>query len=140
MNGRTLRTTLDLLHPCQPDITKAEARRQKNYNAHTRPHQFSPEDTVWARNFQQGPRWIAGNIEATIGRVTCKMKIDGKDVYWRRHVNQLRTRLTSLPLTMNSDSEPPQSDPASITSHTVQPPTLCRSARIRRPRQVWVST
>ena len=97
LNGRRLRTTLDLLHPCQPDITKAEARRQKNYNAHTRPRQFSSGDTVWARNFQQGPRWIAGTIETTIGRVMCKVKIDGKDMHWRRHVNQLRTRLTSLP-------------------------------------------
>ena len=70
----------------------------------------------------------------------CKVKIEGKDVIWRRHVNQLRTRLTSLPFTLNSDSEPSQSDSASTTSHIVQPPALRRLTRIRRPRQVWVPT
>ena len=54
----------------------------------------------------------------------CKVKIEGKDVIWRRPVNQLRTRLTSLPFTMNSDSEPSQSDSTSTTLHTVQPPAL----------------
>ena len=85
LNGHRLKSTLDLLHPRQPDITKAEASWQKNYNAPTRPRKFSPGDTVWARNFQQGPCWIASTIEATIGRVMCKVKIDGKDVYWRHH-------------------------------------------------------
>ena len=118
----------------------AKARQQRNYDAHTKPRQFSPGDMVWARNFQQGTHWIAGTIEATMGKVTCKVKIEGKDVIWRRHINQLRTRLTSLPFTMNSDSEPSQSDSASTTSHTVQPPALRRSTRIRRPRQVWVPT
>ena len=114
-----MRTILDLLHPCQSDITKAKARQQRNYDAHTKPRQFSPGDTVWARNFQQGTHWIAGTIGATIGKVMCKVKIEGKDVIWRRHVNQLRTRLTSWPFTINSDSEPSQSDSASTTSHTV---------------------
>ena len=41
----------------------------------------------------------------------CKVKIEGKDVIWRRQVNQLRTRLTSLPFTMNSDSELSQQVP-----------------------------
>ena len=68
----------------------------------------------------------------------CKVKIDGKDVYCRCHVNQLRTRLTSLPLAINSDSELSQDDLASTTSYTVQPPALRRSARIRHPRQVWM--
>ena len=140
LNGRRLRTTLDLLHPCQPDMDKARERQRKNYDAHTTPRHFSPGDTVWVCNFCQGPRWVAGSIKANIGRVMFKVEIEGKDMIWRRHANQLRTRLASLPFTMNTDSEHPQDNPASTTSHTTQTPVLRRSNRVRRPRQMWVST
>ena len=62
-----------------------------------------------------------------------KLEIKGKDVIWRHRVNQLRTRLTSLPFTNNSDSEHSQDNPASTTSHTTQTPALRRSTRVRHP-------
>ena len=64
-----------------------------------------------------------------------KVEIEGKDMIWCRHANQLRT---SLPFTMNPDSEHSQDNPASTTSHTTQMPVLRRSTRVRRPRQMWV--
>ena len=142
LNGHRLRTTLDLLYPCQPDIDKARERQQKSYDAHTMPRHFSPGDTVWVCNFCQGPCWVAGSIKANIGRVMFRVEIKGKDVIWRRHANQLRTRLALLPFTMNPNSEHSQDIPASSTSHTtqLQTPVLRRSTRVCRPRQMWVPT
>ena len=139
LNGHRLRTTLDLLHPCQPDIDKAKEHQQKSYDAHTTPHHFSPGDTVWVCNFCQGPRWVAGSIKANIGRVIFEVEIEGKDMIWCRHANQLRTRLASLPFTMNPYSEHSQDNP-STTSHPTQTLVLHRSNRVCRPRQMWVPT
>ena len=63
-----------------------------------------------------------------------KVEIEGKDVIWCCHANQLRTRLASLPFTMNSDSEHSQDNPASTTFHTAQTPVLRRSTGVRHPR------
>ena len=65
--------------------------------------------------------------------------IEGKEMIWWHHMNQLRTRLTSLPFTMDSSSsELSQDPPAHTMLNTAQP--LRRSTRARRPRQVWVPT
>ena len=49
--------------------------------------------------------------------------IEGKGVTWRHHVNQLRTRLTPLPLSMNSTN----------SEHSQDPQALTTSENVRRP-------
>ena len=38
------------------------------------------------QNFQQEPCWIAGTMEATMGKLMCKVKIEGKDASPRKSV------------------------------------------------------
>ena len=45
-------------------------------------------NAVWIRNFQSGLRWIAGTVKKHIGRVMYEVRLDGKNVIWRRHANQ----------------------------------------------------
>ena len=50
-------------------------------------------DLVWARNFRGRERWIPGIIKERIGNVMYKVVIEDKDMTWRRHTNQLKSRL-----------------------------------------------
>ena len=51
-----------------------------------------------------------------MGSMMYYVDIEGKGVTWRRHVNQLRTRLTSLPLRMNSTNSEHSQDPQALTT------------------------
>ena len=55
LNKRRLRTTLDLLHPCQTDNAKGRVHQKVNYDLHIRPRQYIIGDAVWIRNFQSEP-------------------------------------------------------------------------------------
>ena len=44
LNKRQLRTTLDLLHPCQSEI--AQGRLRQNYDSHTKTCQYNIGDAV----------------------------------------------------------------------------------------------
>ena len=141
LNKRRLRTTLDLLHPYQSEITQGRLRQKVNYDSHTKPREYVIGDAVWIRNFHSGSHWIAGTIKKHIGRVMYEVSIDGKNVVWRRHANQLRTRFASLPLTENSSTTTNNQD--HTTDHSQVPPTtrvLHRSTRARKPRVVWTPT
>ena len=52
-------------------------------------------DLVWARNFRGRERWIPGIIKEKIGNVMYKVVIEDKDMTWRRHTNQLKSRLAA---------------------------------------------
>ena len=106
-----------------------------NYDVHTKARQYVIGDAVWIRNFRSGTRWIAGTVKKHIGRVMYEVEIDGKNVIWRRHANQLRTRFASLPMTDTSN--------VTTTDQNQAPPesrVLRRSTRVRKPRVVWTPT
>ena len=141
LNKRRLRTTLDLLHPCQTEILQGKVRQKIAYDSHTKSRQYVIGDAVWIRNFRSGPRWFAGTVKKHIGRVMYEVSIDGKDVVWRRHANQLRTRFVSLPLTDTPSTT--NTNQGNVTDQNQVPPesrVLRRSTRIRRPRVVWTPT
>ena len=135
LNQRRLRTTLDLLHPCQSEIAQGRLRQKVNYDVHTKARQYVIGDAVWIRNFRSGPRWIAGTVKKHIGRVMYEVEIDGKNVIWRRHANQLRTRFASLPMTDTSSATTADQNQA-----PPEPRVLRRSTRVRKPRVVWTPT
>ena len=139
LNNRRLRTTLDLLHPCQPDSTTLRVRQRANHVTHTKARQFRVGDSVWVRTFRPGLRWVPGTIKSKIGSVMYNVDIEGKEVTRRHHVNQLITRLTSLPLKMDSTSLSEHSQDSQPPTENLRQP-LRQSTRIRKPRQVWVPT
>ena len=92
LNCRRIRTLLDLLHPSQQQV---RLRKEEAYNSKTRPRQFTIGDLVWVRNFQGGKKWVPGIIKENLGNVMHKVLIEGAGTIWRRHVNQLKTRLAA---------------------------------------------
>ena len=136
LNGRRIRTRLDLLHPCQSGVPQSALRQKEYYDLHTKPKHFLVGESVWIRNFRTGKRWLPGTIRQKKGRVMYKVSVEGSDRIWNRHANQLRVRAVVLPdsadssISTNADTlEAPVPGPV--------PPTLRRSTRIRRPRRLW---
>ena len=135
LNQRRLRTTLDLLHPCQSEIAQGRLHQKVNYDVHTKARQYVIGDAVWICNFRSGPRWIAGTVKKHIDRVMYEAEIDGKNVIWCRHANQLRTRFASLPMTDTSSATTADQNQA-----PPEPRVLCRSIQVCKPRVVWTPT
>ena len=136
LNGRRIRTRLDLLHPCQSVVPQSALRQKEYYDLHTKPKHFLVGESVWIRNFRTGKCWLPGTIREKKGRVMYKVSVEGSDRIWNRHANQLRVRAVVIPdsadssISANADTlEAPVPGPV--------PPTLRRSTRIRRPRRLW---
>ena len=56
------------------------------------PKEFKEGDTVWARNYREGNKWIPGTIQKRQGPQTYKVKIS-ETLIWKCHVDQLRARV-----------------------------------------------
>ena len=76
LNGRRIRTRLDLLHPCQPLLSKSMLRQKVYYDSHTKPKQFLVGESVWIRNFRAGKQWLPGTIKGRTGNVMYKVAIE----------------------------------------------------------------
>ena len=49
---------------------------------------FHEDESVWIRNYRNGPKWVRGSIVEQTGPVLYRVKTDDK--VWRRHLEQLR--------------------------------------------------
>ena len=87
---RKPRTHLDLLHP---DLSKRVEEKQSSQkqchdSRRTREGEFKLGDSVYARNFQTGDRWLQGKISKVLGTRNYLVELNiGKVV--KRQVNQL---------------------------------------------------
>ena len=68
-----------------------------------------------------------------------KVLMEGSEVIWNHHANQLRVRAVILPTSNSADSNTDtDTDRGSHLEALVPaPPTLRRLTRIRRPRRSW---
>jgi len=132
LNNHQMRTILDLLHPCNSEATKSQQHQKADYDVHTQLNKFKVGDLVWARNYREGKRWLSGNVTKQNGNVLYEVLIKDLNSTWRRHANQLCTRIEWIP-------EPDGNPTLETPQETVQPttPPLRRSTRVRRPRQPW---
>ena len=138
LNGRRICTRLDLLHPCQSVVPQSALRQKEYYDLHTKPKQFLVGESVWIRNFRTGKHWLPGTIKEKKGRVMYKVSVEGSNVIWNRHANQLKVRAVILPTSSNSTNSNSSTDTDNSTPVPMPvPPTLRRSTRIRRPRKPW---
>ncbi|XP_058023914.1 uncharacterized protein K02A2.6-like [Ahaetulla prasina] len=82
---RRIRTALDRLHPVYcPD-------QRPDWGGDTRT--FKAGDPVFARNYGSPLKWAAGHIISITGPCSYRVRlVDGRE--WRRHINQLRGRMT----------------------------------------------
>jgi len=74
-----------------------------DYDSHTKPCDI--RDTVGILNFNSGPCWVAGTVKKNIGKVMYEVSIDGKNITWCHHANQLRTRFATLPVTETTSAK-----------------------------------
>ena len=110
------------------DISKAEHAKRKVTMVIQNYVNFQSEIcTVWVHHFHPGPCWVGGIIKNTIGNVMFNVNIEGKDMSWRHPVNQLRTRLTSLPFMINNSDSKHSDDPLAYSCMPGTTHTLCRS-------------
>lgn len=103
-----------------------------------------PGDSVWARNFGEGERWLPGTVKGTTGSRMVTIQTDGGEL--QRHLDQVRPRQSPAKVTEASSKQaasgpepalvPPEEEAAQ--AHTVPGednlvPQLRRSRRKKKP-------
>ena len=109
--GRRLRSSLDLL---KPDLESRVQQRQDKAKAYhdvaSKEREFQKGDTVFARNFGRGDKWLPAVVETTTGPVSAKVQVNDSDIAWRRHFDHIRSRdpncnsNSAMPLLTEEDS------------------------------------
>ena len=92
LNGRKLKTRLDLLHPAlQGRVRKNQSSMKKYHDGKTSIRAFTPGDLVRAKNFGHGLKWLKGKVTKITGPLSYEVELfDGRAV--RRHVDHLLRR------------------------------------------------
>ena len=88
-------TRLDLLFPSvSGKVEKSQFRQKDAHDATSRKREFIVGQSVYARNFREGDKWLPGHIVKVNGAVSFDIKLtDGRQ--WRRHQDHIRSRLTN---------------------------------------------
>lgn len=89
LQGRKLRSTLDLIHPDRRrKVERKQCIQKKQHDKQGLGRSFQEGDAVITKNFSHGPKWIPGFIAKITGPVSYKVMLgDGNIV--RRHVDQI---------------------------------------------------
>ena len=88
MFNREIRTPFHLLQPGSMS-TQSAPLTQNQEKPKTR--EFQEKESVWARNFGVGEKWIPGVIKKRLGNVTYEVNFEGKSAS-NRHIDHLRKR------------------------------------------------
>ena len=93
MFGRKLRSHLDLLRPSTGrTVRQAQDQQKKNHDVRSQSRSFVIGESVYARNYGQGSKWLPGSVIETEGSVLFRVCLtDGRIIC--RHVDQLRSRI-----------------------------------------------
>ena len=84
--GRRLRTRLDMLHPC----LSAKRERKSKHLPQPSPCNFEIGDPVMVKDYRQRKDpWIRGVIQMRLSPITYRVQVG--DLFWKRHVDQLRS-------------------------------------------------
>lgn len=82
--GRNVKTRLDLI---KPDVRREVNKKLLQSNNSTL-RSFALNQSVWARNYRRGPKWVRATVIERTGPVLYRVKVN--DQTWKRHVEQLR--------------------------------------------------
>ena len=90
--GRCPWTRLDLLKPNLADkVENKQLQKKVDHDRAARLRSFKEDETVYARNFGPGQKWLPGTIVATTGPVSYHVLLEDGRV-WRRHQDHMRQR------------------------------------------------
>lgn len=133
--GRKIGSLFDRL---QPDFRKEMLSKQEDqYPNKNLTRCFQENDSVFARSFTPGQKWLPSKIIETTGPLSYKVQIpDGKIV--RRHSDQIRTRMcdqeTTEEMIPSTSQEPKlQGIPQQGEMEDTLPEVVEQAAEIKRP-------
>ena len=137
--GRRPRSHLDILRPnIAQKVNSKQERQKEGHDRGTVQRSYVVGDSVWVRNFSQGPRWLAGEVVTLNGQCSLSIKLNnGNTVH--HHLDHVRQKVGSaMPETeIITESDDPLMDPTSPHSseELVEPPVSAprRSTRHKRP-------
>eukprot|EP00731_Ephydatia_muelleri_P011873 Em0006g767a len=87
---RTIRTRLDAIRPnYSGTVCDKQALQKELHDRHARSREFEIGQKVMAKNFLQGPPWVAGVISECKGPLTYLVEVE-PHVFWRRHVDHIK--------------------------------------------------
>ena len=117
---RELRTRMDLLRPdSSVKVAEKQAEQKQQHDSHSAQRSYKMGDTVMARNYRKGPKWLPGVVAEVKGPVSYLIQMKGGTL-WQRHINQLRdgideTQLDDIPLHSDTDNEPVITDTTELS-------------------------
>ena len=118
--GQRLRNRLDLLTPSLE--THVEARQYSTMVSRTADRglcKFNAGDSVLARNFGRGGKWVRGVVTEVLGSRHYIVKVAGN--LWKRHIDQLLRRPADVASTRGFSASNYQSMPLDVSPDMDQP-------------------
>lgn len=108
LQGRRLRSRLDLIRPdLEARVIEKQLAQQSGARTGSRLRSLSVGQTVFIRNFGNGPRWFSGTIRQAVGEVSYDVALDDGRCF-RRHIDHIRERFCAteddLPVRRDEDS------------------------------------
>ena len=117
--SRRPRSLLDMVRPdISRKVRQAQEHQKLQHDQHTHPRHFTIKQSVLAKNFGHGPKWLRGHITQCLGPLSYRVFLqDGRSV--RRHVDHLQPHHES-----NSDTADQYLDVPSPVADVRSPPTV----------------
>ncbi|XP_059059434.1 uncharacterized protein K02A2.6-like [Achroia grisella] len=95
LQGRSLRTRLDVLKPERGERVRREQLRQESAAGGTI-RSFEPGSCIWYRNYKKGTAiWLKGKIDKRLGQTDYNIITTDNSII-HRHVDQIRSRSVTL--------------------------------------------
>ena len=89
---RKLRTRMDLLRPdsqVQTRVSEKQGSQKLDHDRRSTQREYRVGETVMARNYRDGPRWMEGIVVERKGPLSYVVQVN-HGMLWRRHIDQLR--------------------------------------------------
>ena len=77
--GRRLRSHLDFLKPdfaLESRVSQRQQAQKARHDGHTQNRSIKVGDSVLVRNFLQGPKWLSGLVQESLGPVSYRVELD----------------------------------------------------------------
>ena len=87
---REIRTRFDLIKPeSETNVIDKQACQKKDHDRHSKLRTLNVGDTVVARNYRPGPKWLPAVVVECKGPLSYVVQLES-GMLWRRHIDQLQ--------------------------------------------------
>ena len=125
LNGRQIRTKIDVLKPSVPHIMLYKESKKVNISEQTLDSfKFRVGDPCYAKVFstksEKSPKWVPAVINKVFGTRSCKVKVFPSGPTWRRHIEQVRPRFSRCDDNADPGELPEESSCGNFTSQPAE--------------------